>query len=122
MQRFQAGELSPAEEEWYRLVPREAVKVFDKKEVQRQCGLFEIIKSEKEYVEDMKTALEVFKDALLNTAPIPRQRLDGFVYEVFYNMNEILDHHQRLLARLFDRQLEQHPIIESIGDIILDGQ
>ncbi|KAF7799770.1 hypothetical protein EIP86_011012 [Pleurotus ostreatoroseus] len=121
LQRFQAGELSPADEEWYRLVPKEAVQVFDKTEVLRQCGLFEIIRSEKEYVEDMKTALEVFRDALLNTAPITRQRLEGFVYEVFYNMNEILEHHQRLLSRLFDRQLEQHPIIENIGDIILDA-
>ncbi|KAJ3523924.1 hypothetical protein NM688_g8645 [Phlebia brevispora] len=121
LRRFQAGELDPADEEWYRLVPQEVPKAWPKQDVLRQCAIFEIIKSEKEYVEDMKVAREVFKDALVNVAPIHQTRLKGFVEEVFYNMDDILAHHQRLLDNLYARQTEQHPIVVTIADIILDA-
>ena len=107
LRRFQAGELTKNEEEWPRLVPAEAIKVLDKKEVSRQCALFEIILSEKEFVHDLELIQDVFIDPLLNTAPIPQQRLRGFVSEVFWNMNEILAIHRTLLQELFKRQQEQ---------------
>jgi RHO1 GDP-GTP exchange protein 1/2 len=43
-----------------------------------------------------------------------------FVFEVFGNLNAILDHHQRMLASLFVRQRDQHPLVQSVADIILD--
>ena len=59
LSKFQHGELSDTDSEWHRLVPPEARVVLDRKEVQRQSILFEIIKSEKDYVADMELVKEV---------------------------------------------------------------
>jgi hypothetical protein len=44
-----------------------------------------------------------------------------FVSEVFWNLNEILAHHKRMLRSLFARQRDQHPLVQSVADIILDS-
>ena len=59
LRKFQVGELADADSEWHRLVPPEAREVLDRKEVQRQSILFEIIKSEKDYVADLELVKEV---------------------------------------------------------------
>ncbi|KAI0367745.1 hypothetical protein BV20DRAFT_1045369 [Pilatotrama ljubarskyi] len=120
LRKFQSGELRDDDEEWYRLVPPEAREVLDKNEVQRQSILFEIIKSEKDYVSDLELVKEVFVDPLINTLAVPQHRVKGFVKEVFFNLENILAHHHRLLAALFARQREQHPLVQSLSDIILD--
>ncbi|KAL7279187.1 hypothetical protein ACG7TL_007027 [Trametes sanguinea] len=121
LRKFQGGELYDDDEEWYRLVPPEAREVLDKKEVQRQSILFEIIKSEKDYVADLQLVKDVFVDPLVATLAVPQHRVKGFIQEVFFNIDAILAHHQRLLAALFARQREQHPLIQSLSDIILDN-
>lgn len=50
-----------------------------------------------------------------------KERGKTFVSEVFWNLNEILAHHQRMLRSLFSRQREQHPLVQSVADIILDS-
>ncbi|KAI9060664.1 hypothetical protein FKP32DRAFT_1613628 [Trametes sanguinea] len=121
LRKFQSGELYDDDEEWYRLVPPEAREVLDKKEVQRQSILFEIIKSEKDYVADLQLVKDVFVEPLVATLAVPQHRVKGFIQEVFFNIDAILAHHQRLLAALFARQREQHPLIQSLSDIILDN-
>jgi hypothetical protein len=59
LRRFQENQLSDADEAWYRLVPPEAQEVLDKNEVQRQSTLFEVFKSEKDYVHDLDLIQEV---------------------------------------------------------------
>lgn len=59
LRRFQAGELPENDQEWYKLVPASAREVLDKREVTRQSILFEIIKSEKDYVNDLILVKEV---------------------------------------------------------------
>lgn len=55
--------------------------------------------------------------------PILREpRLSAFINEVFGNLAEIVTYHQRLLAALFARQREQHPLIQSVADIFLDSK
>jgi hypothetical protein len=39
---------------------------------------------------------------------------------VFFNFDRILGHERRLRAALYERQREQHPVITSITDIVLD--
>ena len=48
------------DEEWHRLVPPSAREVLDRKEVTRQSILFEIVKSEKDYVADLELVQEVY--------------------------------------------------------------
>ncbi|SRR6266404_458497 len=43
-----------------------------------------------------------------------------FVSEVFWNLRKISDHHQRMLGSLLTRQRDQHPLVQSVADIILD--
>ncbi len=48
--------------------------------------------------------------------------MSAFINEVFGNLSEIVAYHQRLLAALFSRQREQHPLIQSVADIFLDSK
>ncbi len=47
--------------------------------------------------------------------------VDDFIYDVFANLSEILGYHQRMLDALFQRQREQHPLIQSVADVILES-
>ncbi|GJE88623.1 RhoGEF/DH domain-containing protein [Phanerochaete sordida] len=120
LRRFQAGELDENDEEWHRLVPKGALEVFDKHEIQRQSVIFEIIKSERDYVSDLELVRDVFIDSLVNTLSIPQQRIRGYISEVFYNLDEILAYHKRMLERLFELQRDQHPLITNFASIVLD--
>jgi hypothetical protein len=66
----------------------------------------------------------VFADGLLNSDPpvIDPDYLQSFVSEVFGNIDAISSHHHRMLAALFSRQREQHPLVQSVTDIVLDSQ
>jgi hypothetical protein len=58
------------------------------------------------------------------TAPyeiMPKDKGTKFVSEVFLNLNDILAHHQFMLGILFSRQRDQHPLVRSVADIILDS-
>ncbi|KIM39836.1 hypothetical protein M413DRAFT_446755 [Hebeloma cylindrosporum] len=122
LRHFQAGELPEKDQEWHRLVPPEARDALGKKEVQRQSVIFEVIKSEREYVADLEAVEHVFIEGLRTAAPpiIREPRLSEYINEVFGNLRDIVSHHQRILAALFARQRDQHPLIQSVADIILD--
>ncbi|EIW84261.1 hypothetical protein CONPUDRAFT_163433 [Coniophora puteana RWD-64-598 SS2] len=123
LRRFQKGELSDEDSEWYRLVPQEARDSLGKREVERQSVLFEVFKSERDYVADLELVRQVFIEPLRSANPpvIAGDRLHAFIKELFYNLGDILAHHKRMLGLLFTRQEEQHPIIQSVTDIILEG-
>lgn len=103
-------------------MPKSALDIVDKQEVQRQSVIFEIIRSERDYVRDLELVRDVFIDPLVNTSPIPAQRLRGYVAEVFYNLDDILGHHKRMLDKLFELQREQHPLITNFASIVLDSE
>ncbi|KAJ3783008.1 hypothetical protein GGU11DRAFT_848965 [Lentinula aff. detonsa] len=120
--RFQSGELPENDQEWHKLVPPEAIEALGKMEVQRQSVIFEVFKSEREYVSDLEAVQDVYITPLMDSQPpiIQPNRLQGFISEVFGNFSQILAHHQRMLGDLFARQRDQHPLIQSIADIVLD--
>ncbi|PVG04419.1 hypothetical protein CPB86DRAFT_810233 [Serendipita vermifera] len=123
IKKFQQGQLNENEEEWHRLVDPEARASLESQEVKRQSVIFEAIKSEKDYVADLEALQDVFLRPLMRADPpvIAKDRIQQFVYEVFWNFDAILARHQRLVAALFERQRDQHPIIQNIGDIILEA-
>ncbi|KAF7986494.1 hypothetical protein HWV62_31305 [Athelia sp. TMB] len=120
--KFQADDLPDRDEEWHKIVPKEAREALGDREVQRQSVLFEVFKSERDYVHDMELIEEVFANPLRIADPpiIPQDRLQGFLSEVFWNLRDILVHHKRMLGALFARQRDQHPLVQSVADIILD--
>ncbi|KAH9945453.1 uncharacterized protein BXZ73DRAFT_86925 [Epithele typhae] len=119
IRKFQSGELPEQDAQWWRLVPQEARDVLSEKEVKRQNVLFELIHSEMEYVSDLQLVKDVFINPIIDTVSIPQSRARTFINEVFFNMEKILAHHQRMLDRLFERQLEQFPLVQSVTDIIM---
>ncbi|TCD69356.1 hypothetical protein EIP91_007912 [Steccherinum ochraceum] len=119
LRHFQKGTLMDVDEEWYKLVPAEAQNVLGKEEVLRQSVLFELIKSEREYVRDLEAMKQVFIRNLRDYSPIPPKRVEAFIAEVFCNLDPLLRYHQEMLVRLFNRQMEQHPIIQGVADIVL---
>ncbi|KAE9407826.1 hypothetical protein BT96DRAFT_914477 [Gymnopus androsaceus JB14] len=120
--RFQSAQLPDNDQEWHRLVPPEAIEALGKTEVQRQSVIFEVFKAERDYVADLQAVQDVYITPLVNAQPpvIQQNRLQGYISEVFGNFSQILGHHQRMLGALFSRQREQHPLVQSIADIVLD--
>ncbi|KAF4571140.1 hypothetical protein EYR36_008468 [Pleurotus pulmonarius] len=120
---FQKGKLQDKDQEWYKLVPDEAREALGKEEVQRQSVLFEVIKSEADYIADLVAVQAIFIDGLRAADPpiMKADSLESFISEVFYNLYNITDHHQRMLAALFARQRDQHPLIQSIADVVLEA-
>jgi RHO1 GDP-GTP exchange protein 1/2 len=59
LSRFQAGKLKESDQEWHLLVTPEACDALGKVEVQRQSVIFEIIKSERDYVADLEAVEQV---------------------------------------------------------------
>ncbi|KAF9003954.1 hypothetical protein BDQ17DRAFT_1399669 [Cyathus striatus] len=120
--RFQKGQLPEQDQEWHRLVPPEAREALGKQEVHRQSVIFEVVKAERDYVADLEAVQDVFINGLKTANPplINESKLQGFLNEVFGNLHLILGHHQQMLAALFHRQRDQHPLVQSVADIVLD--
>ncbi|WVQ77044.1 hypothetical protein IAR50_006723 [Cryptococcus sp. DSM 104548] len=108
---------------WYDLVGEEARERIPKKEQKRQMHIWELIQGEMEYVADLEAIETLFVDGLRTAEPavIDRNRLDVFLDEAFHNYRSLLDVHSRLLRNLQQRQLEQHPNVGMISDLVFDA-
>ncbi|CAE6460834.1 unnamed protein product [Rhizoctonia solani] len=109
-------------DDWVYVVPEEARNILDKHEIQRQSNIYELVKSERNFVIGMQIFLYIFRDGLLYADPpviSRRDRLDTLVHEVFFNAQEILSIHLHLRDKLYERQRDQHPIIHTVADIYL---
>jgi RHO1 GDP-GTP exchange protein 1/2 len=52
---------------------------------------------------------------------IPSEDIDQFIDDVFLNILELRECNRRLLETLYVRQREQAPVIQRIGDILLEA-
>ena len=68
IRRFQENQSSQSDEQWHRLVPEEARASLPEREVNRQGLIFELIRSEKEYVADLEALLDVSSIPLVFTS------------------------------------------------------
>ena len=59
LELFQSGKMPESEQGWDRLVPPQALEALGKKEVERQSVLFEVFKSELDFVNDLRTIKDV---------------------------------------------------------------
>jgi len=50
-----------------------------------------------------------------------KDKLERFIDEVFHNYYELLEHHRRLCEAFHKIQREQHPVIRSITDPMMDA-
>ncbi|KAG6901527.1 hypothetical protein C0995_010826, partial [Termitomyces sp. Mi166 len=110
------GQDVPGNWEWHDLVLPEVLQKYPKGEINRQVIIFELIKDEMAYVKDLESINNMYIIPLRTAEPpiIPRDRLEGFIHDVFHNLRKLYDHHDYLLKEFHRIQREQHPIIGSI--------
>jgi RhoGEF, Guanine nucleotide exchange factor for Rho/Rac/Cdc42-like GTPases len=122
IRRFQNGELPEVDQDWHKLVPKEALEALDNNEIKRQGLIFELLKAEREYVVDLEAMEQIFIKGLRESnPPILGNGTQEFITTVFRNIHDILVHHQQMLETLFRRQRTTHPLIQSIADIFLES-
>jgi len=85
--------------------------------------IWELIQGEMEYVADLETMDTLFVSGLRESdiGIIKQPRLEIFLDDVFHNYRSLLEEHSRLLENLQNRQLEQHPHLGMISDLLLDA-
>lgn len=92
----------------------------DKKEINKQNVLHEIVTGEEEYTSQLDIVRLLYRDQLRTWQPpiIPANRLEGFIAKVFPKIDELQRvNKEHLLAQLKYRQKEQGPWIVGFSDI-----
>ncbi|KAK3832807.1 MAG: hypothetical protein J3R72DRAFT_235541 [Linnemannia gamsii] len=113
-----ASTLGSQEKVWANSVPASVFAAASKKERTRQEVIFEVVKTEHNFVRDLELLEEIFITPLRASDIIAPERLDNLIEDIFLNYNEILDLNRALLEALKVRQEEQ-PLVEAIGDVLL---
>ncbi|GAA5799436.1 hypothetical protein HPULCUR_004851 [Helicostylum pulchrum] len=90
-----------------------------KMERKRQENLYELIYTEKDYVQSLEYLQTMWIKPLTERPIIPSSRREGFIRKVFGNIENIHLINIRLLRALQARQ-SQHTIIYQIGDVLLN--
>ncbi|KAF8301399.1 hypothetical protein DL93DRAFT_2160894 [Clavulina sp. PMI_390] len=113
------------EEEWHSLVANDIRESLSEGEVRRQEAIFELIKSEMEYVRDLEAFQTLFihplRAACLPLTDLAEHGVDDFLRETFHNYEEILKYQRLLLSAFFKIQSEEYPCIHSIVAPIMDA-
>ncbi|CAB39902.1 RhoGEF Rgf3 [Schizosaccharomyces pombe] len=94
-----------------------------KREIARQNNIHELICKESDYVADLNTLAELFRDGIVQQqdAIVPSNRVADFIQSVFGNVESIRQLHSRLfLPQLIMRERLQGPVVSIIGDILLE--
>ncbi|EXJ62627.1 hypothetical protein A1O7_03065 [Cladophialophora yegresii CBS 114405] len=109
-------------EDWatfYKL-KKEDIETHDKKEIERQNVLHEIVTSEDVFISQLDVLRELYRDRLAAANPsiIPTKKLQNFLNEVFGGVDKVKKVNQDyLLGQLKYRQTEQGPWIVGFSDI-----
>ncbi|RMZ83812.1 hypothetical protein DV738_g1023, partial [Chaetothyriales sp. CBS 135597] len=109
-------------EDWltYYKLKKEDLEGRDKKEIERQNNLHEVVTSEEGYITQLQIIQMLYRDPLesQHSPVIPPKRLAGFINEVFGNVDQVRKvNEDYLLGRLKYRQNEQGPWISGVSDI-----
>ncbi|CED84061.1 RhoGEF GTPase [Phaffia rhodozyma] len=117
---WQSG-LLPAGLEWYELIPNETRTALSEKEVERQGLIWEIFRSEQEYVKNLEGGLNGYFTPIATVGPrlMPPEKVPTFIADIFHNINSIFPKHSKMVYHLQERQLESHPVVQSISDILI---
>ncbi|CEP19415.1 hypothetical protein [Parasitella parasitica] len=120
--RFHQNQNSLLEENedrlWINTVSKTILNSLSAKEKRRQENIYELIYTEKDFVEDLLYVEKNWIKPLLTNDCIPVERRDEFVKALFWNLPEIRENNSLLLKDLLQRQLE-HKVVYKIGDVFL---
>ncbi|KAI8638438.1 CNH domain-containing protein [Parasitella parasitica] len=105
---------------WINTVPKSLLDTLSKDETKRQENIYELIYTEKDFVNDMTYLKEEWIQPLLDTKN--QQQIVGdreaFVREIFWNITEVFQVNSNLSKALLSRQAKSK-VVDQIGDIML---
>lgn len=104
---------------WTDSVSKDVRESVPERERKRQEVIFEVISTERAFVQDLEYLRDFWMTPLRTLSIIPEFRREEFVRLVFGNVTEILAVNARVAEQLARRQ-KQQPVIEQIGDIYLN--
>ena len=96
----------------------------DRKEIERQNNLHEVVTGEAGYIEALDILRILYRDRLQNAQPsiLPTKKLPAFLKDVFGHIDKVKKINQDyLLGRLRYRQNEQGPWVAGFSDISESG-
>lgn len=113
---------------WVELMPKDIVLTLPREEVKRQNAIHEFVQKEEVFLHDLQL-LRMFADRLRSLAnpmqpglpgdaPLVGAALDVFIREVFGNLDQLLPLIARFVDELHERQREQGPVVQTIGDVV----
>lgn len=105
---------------FYRITKEDIADV-DKKEVERQNNLHEIVQSEYKFLNDLKLLRTLYKEELEKRKILSPKSLSSFVKNVFGKLDAVHRANEEfLLPQLLYRQKEQGPWVVGFSDIFRD--
>lgn len=106
---------------WHETVDNSVLDKLDKHEKMRQELIYELIYTERDYVKDLEFMTDFYIMPLRNPANniIPERERDAFIRTVFGGVSDLLRLAKSLSESLTSRQQKEKPVIESIGDVVL---
>lgn len=110
------------DEDWasYYKLTKEDVEGKDKKEIERQNILHEVVQKEENYLRELHLLITLYRDQLKNANPplIPPKKLQAFIWDVFGKAEAAKKaNEEHLLPQLKYRQKEQGPWVVGFSDI-----
>lgn len=78
-----------------------------------------------EYVRNLEAGLNGFFTPLSSCPPTilgpTAADRQGFIHETFFNLAAIFPRHSRMVFRLQERQIEGHPVVDNIADVLIEA-
>ncbi|KAG0326928.1 RHO1 GDP-GTP exchange protein 2 [Dissophora globulifera] len=104
---------------WITSVSKEVAEACSADEKKRQEVIFELIYTEKDFVNDLKYLNDKWITPIRNLELLPESRREAFIDRVFYNIRDVYAVNSKLGESLLKRQAT-YAVIPEIGDIFLE--
>ncbi|KAI1320170.1 RHO1 GDP-GTP exchange protein 2 [Mortierella claussenii] len=104
---------------WITSVPKEISDAISADEKKRQEVIYELIYTEKDFVNDLKYLNDKWITPIRNLDLLPESRREAFIDRVFYNIKDVYAVNSKLGEALLKRQ-QTYAVIPEVGDIFLE--
>ncbi|KAI8605082.1 CNH domain-containing protein [Dissophora ornata] len=104
---------------WITSVPKDVSDACSSDEKKRQEVIFELIYTEKDFVNDLKYLNDKWITPIRNLDLLPESRREAFIDRVFYNIKDVYAVNSKLGEALLKRQAT-YSVIPEVGDIFLE--
>ncbi|KAF9104702.1 RHO1 GDP-GTP exchange protein 2 [Mortierella sp. AM989] len=104
---------------WITSVPKEISDTVSADEKKRQEVIYELIYTEKDFVNDLKYLNDKWITPIRNLDLLPESRRETFIDRVFYNIKDVYAVNSKLGEALLKRQ-QAYVVIPEVGDIFLE--